>query len=88
MMFLHKLYQVLSKVVEQFDVEVRNQRVLLDLVMAMLASSSCRLEELARALQPRGRLRASTGVCSGFWPTSMSRWRPCRASGRISSCKT
>ena len=57
-MFLSKMYQIWGQVVEQFELEVRNQRVLLDMVAATVASRSCQLEDLARSLQPRGTLDA------------------------------
>jgi len=53
-MNLQILYHGLQQLAGQFKLEVRNQRVLVDMVLGMLASSSCRIETLAHALQPRG----------------------------------
>jgi hypothetical protein len=52
------LYHVLRTLVEPFSLEVRNRRVLLDFSLAMLATCSCELGQLAHALQPRGGLES------------------------------
>lgn len=52
------LYHVMSEVVNQFSLECRVRRVLKDFVLGVLASSSCQLEGVAQALQPRGKVES------------------------------
>lgn len=48
------LYDVVSRIVNHTSLEMRLRRVLRDCVLAVLASRSCLLDDLASALSPRG----------------------------------
>lgn len=48
------LYELVSTLVNRTSLEIRNRRVLRDFVLAVLASRSCLLDDVAHALRPRG----------------------------------
>jgi hypothetical protein len=48
------LYELVSTIVNRTSLEIRNRRVLRDFVLAVLASRSCLLDDVAHALRPRG----------------------------------
>lgn len=49
------LYHVMSELVNYLDLECRVRRVLKDFALGVLASGSCQLGTIARALRPRGK---------------------------------